>query len=902
MRLAEKHGRLVPEQYGSRRFHTSIDQVVNKRLTYDCIRQLRVDAALCSNDAKSCYDRITHPAAGLALRRAGTPIPAVRCMLGTIQELRHFIRSAHGTSVAFFDANDGSGLPISGIGQGNGSGPAVWAFMCCPLFEGMRTAGHGVIFVCPFSHSCFPFVGYAIVDDTDLCVTPAPGGPRSWPEWDAFEAMQASLTHWQGLLQASGGAIVPEKSHWYLIRFKWDAAGRWSYDSTTLLSIPDHPLGLQVADHTGVRQTVEQLGLNEGRRTVGVRLAPDGSNHQELEHAREIIATWTNRITTGRLPKHLVWLSLTTGILPKLLYALPATTFSQEDCRILNQALLKVALPHIQVNRHYPRALVHGPLSCLGLAIPDLYIEQGLQHIKRMVTFGHRPDNILGHLLLVSLEVLHLELGTTTSPFGSTALYPWFHLATDSWLRHTWFFCHSKAIQIRIPPRPGFLSTNRDGDRALMDIVITYGRPALPELEVFNRCRLCLRIFWESDLVSVDGRAIRLSCWEGRRCVRCASKIVSWPVQPRPDNASWAIWRRLLTTAFGLVYPSRRISRPLRQWQQHPSQWSWWVNHSANILLFRVDDSGRFGVMKRPTSRDPFQPSNEPPALLWHLRQYFPLRRCETLPPQGGHLRSEDVDPTTWIIDQLLPPFPPGEPMALFQCRQAREKMTWAFQMSYSPLTDAFLCAFTEGLETGTAFCVSDGSSKEGVSGTAWIAGVENSDLVVSGGFRVPGNPATQDSYRAELVGIVAGLSLVQTCCQVYHLPVAQVTFGSDSQSALDRAFGDVRPMSMSESHWDVAAILCRLLGTLPQLQATPRHIRGHQDADPMASLDVWAHRNILIDLRAAECRCAFDQPTAIPGLRMLWVPSTTPHGKVTSHTMSTLRDHCTAPACYNSF
>ena len=33
--------------------------------------------------------------------------------------------------------------------------------------------------------------------------------------------MQGSLTAWEGGLSAAGGAIVPEKSHWYLIDFVW---------------------------------------------------------------------------------------------------------------------------------------------------------------------------------------------------------------------------------------------------------------------------------------------------------------------------------------------------------------------------------------------------------------------------------------------------------------------------------------------------------------------------------------------------------------------------------------------------------------------------------------------------------------------------------------------------------
>jgi hypothetical protein len=68
---AERNKRVAPEQYGSRKFYTAINQGLNKRLTFDVWRQKKQRGALCSTDAMSCYDRIVHLAAALAMRRAG---------------------------------------------------------------------------------------------------------------------------------------------------------------------------------------------------------------------------------------------------------------------------------------------------------------------------------------------------------------------------------------------------------------------------------------------------------------------------------------------------------------------------------------------------------------------------------------------------------------------------------------------------------------------------------------------------------------------------------------------------------------------------------------------------------------------------------------------------------------
>jgi hypothetical protein len=40
------------------------------------------------------------------------------------------------------------------------------------------------------------------------------------------------LDCWGGVLRATGGALVPEKSYWYVIDFKWDGQ-QWAYPSKT---------------------------------------------------------------------------------------------------------------------------------------------------------------------------------------------------------------------------------------------------------------------------------------------------------------------------------------------------------------------------------------------------------------------------------------------------------------------------------------------------------------------------------------------------------------------------------------------------------------------------------------------------------------------------------------------
>ena len=149
---AEKHGCLAPEQYGSRKKHMAIEHALNKRLTFDILRQQRLPAVWCANDAKSCYDQIVHSVASLCMQRCGVQEAPALSMFKCIQQLRHHIRTAYGTSTRWFGGDDQTVIP-HGIGQGNGAGPAIWAVVSTPVLNMLRDEGFGVQFQSSITHA-----------------------------------------------------------------------------------------------------------------------------------------------------------------------------------------------------------------------------------------------------------------------------------------------------------------------------------------------------------------------------------------------------------------------------------------------------------------------------------------------------------------------------------------------------------------------------------------------------------------------------------------------------------------------------------------------------------------------------------------------------------------------------
>jgi hypothetical protein len=393
MQHAKTNGWMAPEQYGSRKQLSAIDHCLNKRLSFDIIRQYRKPAAVCANDMKGCYDRIVHSVASSCMQRMGVNVTTLRSMFFTLQHLEHFIRTANGVSEQLFQAKNIHPIAIQGIGQGNGAGPQIWAAISTVELDMLRQQGMGGVFETPITKKQLHIVGYAYVDDTDILTFTGKDDEK-----ETIQKMQENIDLWSGGLAATGGQLEPRKTYWYNINFKWQQ-GKWRYATKQEATV-----NLTTMDHNGWRTSLEQVDISEGRRTLGVRLAPDGNNREEFKYLKTQADQWADKIRSGMIPKGFTWQAFTSTILAKLAYAIPAATLTQEECQQITTKLVVATLTKAGINQHLPRDLVFGHESRQGLGFPDLYVWQGAEAVARTLRFGTVSDNITGRLVNTSYE------------------------------------------------------------------------------------------------------------------------------------------------------------------------------------------------------------------------------------------------------------------------------------------------------------------------------------------------------------------------------------------------------------------------------------------------------------------------------------------------------------------
>jgi len=298
-------------------------------------------------------------------------------MFTTLQNLHHHVHTLYRDSEIWGSTNIW-GVPVSGIGQGNGARPQMWAVVSTPILNLMCHEGFGAAFKASISNNTISFVGYSFINDTDLIQT----GPMIESTCDdIIPLMQATLDTWSKGLKVTGGTLVLEKSFWYTINFWW-STGKWSYKKPK----PDQEF--QMSDHKNTQLPIQLLGPTEARWTIGVYLAPDGNQKTQTQILTDKSNTWADKARTSHLNRTAVWLNLTTTLLCQIHYVLPATNLSPTQCEKIMQPYLQTGLVAAGYLCSFPQAIVHTPICHFGIGLTDLYTKQGITHLLTLLWHG----------------------------------------------------------------------------------------------------------------------------------------------------------------------------------------------------------------------------------------------------------------------------------------------------------------------------------------------------------------------------------------------------------------------------------------------------------------------------------------------------------------------------------
>ena len=838
MAHAEKHGAIDNDQYGSRKQRSAILVSLNNRLTADIMRQQHVGGAFISTDAKSCYDRITHPALSLSLQRLGVPKSPIQSTIHTLQRMQHHIKTIHGVSSQKYGPTN---PPLQGVVQGHGTAPTGWVAVSTPLIQMLRTKGFGFHHTAVLSNEPVTLTCFSFVDDTDLIQS----RDTAQTDHQFLDQVQRMVRTWEEGLRATGGALVPSKSFWYWIDFKWDR-DKWRYKTQREL-----PGSLVMRDGSTPSQASEhilsRLEITSPRKALGIPVRHDGIDSSSVKYLRTKAINWAAKIQQSTLSKQEAWLAMTHTIWKTIEYPLAVTAFTPMQCQDIMSPALQAGLAKSGIQRRLPRLLVHGPIQALGLGVKSLYMTQVERHIQIILTHS-QEETSTGKLLRSSLELLQLELGTI-QPVLTLPWQPWSELATPCWLKHTWRDLAHYGFQIKDrhsrPTHPG-------PSRAtpLMDLVVEQGRVSAHQLHEFNICRQYLHIFWDTDLLSASGSQLDPHLWSGKPSLSHRSAL-RWPRHGTPSKQAWTTWRIILRQLF--LSSSTTASLTLRS--PYPSASA--TTRACTWTAFASIGHHRVYT----TNGNAWQVWHPQPHRQTRYKKFFRAESSTTpsLPAQllrvtinsldESHICLIDTAETIFTIPSVSRPSPshstPPQRRLVQQVANLAPTIQWAIR-NFRAQDDGRPLAAAIAAQQG--YAVSDGSWKEGRGTSAFLLGDLRSPGTILGegvNCTPPGDPKAH-SQRSELSGLLGTVLLIETVCKLHGITSGRVEVACDSTGAL-RAGNLCQALAPNQPDYDLLKDIQTLVLESP-LEWTWRHVKGHQS---LSHLDHWAKWNHLADSKA---------------------------------------------------
>ena len=791
----------IPEELFSQKGSTAEDAKFDKTLMADLSRQARHPMIVTSADAAYCYDRVNHVIMSLVwLVLTNGNIPAIVAALLCLQTMRFFQRTGFGESKTFF-GGPSHFLYMMGLGQGNRAAPPSWIQLSAVLVNVFKQLNLGSKIHDPMTAETIHTMGACFVDDIDL---------YTWQEdaldpEEVWSQAQQELTTWSCLLNASGGALKPEKCFWSLLDYE-NVDGEWSYVDTV-------PHKMVVTNPDGSTSPISKEHVTASKKTLGIHDSPSGGNSGHLTFIKEKVGLWINRMVNGHLPNHMAWVAYKHQLWPGVRYGLGTMT---NDLEITDNLLHKEdyrVLSILGVARSVPKDLRRLHPSFGGFGLFNLPVEQLIGRINMLMQHYHTATN-LSRKLDASLRYLQLQLGTPTNPL-LLDFTGWGHLAPLSWVKMLWRTLHHFDIHLHMiyPPIP----LPRERDQVLMEIFASLGlnRETLQRL---NRCRLSLESIFLSDLTTADGRYLEDFVFNPGGRDRASSFKFPREVPTRTDWDCWFdFWHNFTTTG-------DKLKVPLGNWI-NPTHRIWkWYYRAASDDLYHVEANTL--VHYTPSSGFRFTRST----------QTYQKSFEEPLPPKLDHGAPISVTgfTTRRVVKLSTGPSLATEANALMSFWDFLYSWggTWMWE-TIEPGTDnkADVQWMVDGLRNGSLIWATDGSydrkRASDLCGVGWMVFCTKTGFRLTGAFWERSSSAS--SYRAELLGLCA-LHLFAQALAVHHKVSGwKAILCCDNKRALEvasRSTGRIRPSAKC------ADIRRSLKAAAPLLNGRFRyvHVYGHMD------------------------------------------------------------------------
>lgn len=878
-------------QFGARRNRQSPSASLLKRVSFDIIRQLLIDSAVCNNDLEKCYDRVLAGIGMITCIRNGVPKKVTDLKLKILERIRFYTRCAYGLSSTTFGNEKSKETPhhhteqapkltfasardsyarLFGVGQGTQDAGAIWICLWAIIYATLNMISPGLKFFNADLSESTERKGEAFIDDTDLWVTSTTLANNSIST--IIEGITALLQRWHRILCATGGMLGFKKCFWFLIRFSWK---RGKPHMDTIAEAPGE-LRIFTDDERG-EVTIQRLEPSHGLLSLGVRLAPDCNQEAELKFRLQQAKDISKLLWNAPLSRSEVTIAHEQIWWPSVGFPLGITTFNSKQCEKLQATFQGTWIAKMGFSRSMAKAIRYGPAHYGGAWLRTIEGVQGQKHIQ-LALFHLRAMDEVNESLLITLSISQLQAGIQR-PILHSSWETYGSYITDTWLTKTWEYLSTHNIQLDVPnawtPKP-----QRINDSFIMELAVQF-RPTKNKayLHHIQLCRLYLQVTTISDIVDATGKYLEPNITKGYRSQHRKS-LLNFPTNfPRPATQSWTTFRKLLKL---LLRDPTNLKSPLTDqyslgaWYAHRHE-TWTTNYSPETKRLYVTKNNNitsYGQQSRAqrhfTHSARRNESETPPdvipiSLTTELRTTgIPIATTEQITPvpfdttpeplrtrtQRNNRTSNDnritapSDNTTTLTrtqrnnrtssnnrTNYNNPF--DNPNISTELKQQLSQLPkWKQQyMENLVLCPGFRTLYRDAYVKNLLGCVSDGSSPHHGSFAWKIVNMETETTLAQAGGVCCHYPGLT-SHRMEASGILGCQIFLAVVSQTLSLPVYSATLAHycDNSEAVDRSNeADFPHVTDFTLHdYDLHYAIRKLRPLCPK--TTSKWIKGHQD------------------------------------------------------------------------
>ena len=404
------------------------------------------------------------------------------------------------------------------------------------MISAHKKKGHGAHLVARITDKHGHIAGSLFVEDTDLIHL---NMMTNESKVTAHAKLQKSIINWGKLLIATGGALKPTKCSFYLISFKWNKEGQWNYEHSEVEVEWDIGVPLVDGNMAAIKHlsAIEHLSVDSALKTLGSMTCPSGSNKSSLERMKSQCEEWYNRLMLGSLSRRDVWFMCEVQLWPQVGYGICNNSASWEELNnCLNVLYGKIGRKG-GIRGSAPKILRTLDRGFFGVGCPHPGLECFVAQVtKLLVHYGCRSS--LGLKMLVSLELMVVELGLSAQPF-SQSFAKYHSWITQSWLKSIWEKACKFSVTIDTMPMP--IEPPRENDKWFMQAIEDKGSYSEKEKEIINRFRCHQQVLFVSCIMDAGGRAVDPKYLNLREDSECWSSLI-FPNE-HPPHKHLKIWK-----------------------------------------------------------------------------------------------------------------------------------------------------------------------------------------------------------------------------------------------------------------------------------------------------------------------------------------------------------------------